>query len=336
MKSFFKILAGTLLFIIVCLGVFVIVKTIDVNKGKVLAEKEYQNTQCNFFENFGSVKTLSIIPLIDYVAAEPGLKTEAGVSYLIRAGDTVILMDVGLNQNSAHPSPLLQNMEKLGVKINDVDILYFSHPHMDHVGGMNEQQKHTFSLTRGKLDMSKITAFSPMEMKQSEMMTPVGKIIVNQEPFILKPGIGSIGAIPRHLFIMGKVYEQSLAINVSGKGIVLIVGCGHQGIDKILERTRALFKEPIYAIIGGLHYPVHGGRMMMGPVNVQYIVGTDAPPWKGLNESDVLSAIEMIKNTNAEIIALSPHDSSDWVLGKFKEHLGKRAVELKVGMEIKI
>ncbi len=336
MKSFFKILAGTLLFIIVCLGVFVIVKTIDVNKGKVLAEKEYQNTQCNFFENFSSVKTLSIIPLIDYVAAEPGLKTEAGVSYLIRAGDTVILMDVGLNQNSAHPSPLLQNMEKLGVKINDVDILYFSHPHMDHVGGMNEQQKHTFSLTRGKLDMSKITAFSPMEMKQSEMMTPVGKIIVNQEPFILKPGIGSIGAIPRHLFIMGKVYEQSLAINVSGKGIVLIVGCGHQGIDKILERTRALFKEPIYAIIGGLHYPVHGGRMMMGPVNVQYIVGTDAPPWKGLNESDVLSAIEMIKNTNAEIIALSPHDSSDWVLGKFKEHLGKRAVELKVGMEIKI
>jgi 7,8-dihydropterin-6-yl-methyl-4-(beta-D-ribofuranosyl)aminobenzene 5'-phosphate synthase len=335
MKLFFKILAGILLFIIICLGVFIIVKTIDVNKGKVLAEQEYQNKRCNLFENFGLVKTLSITPLIDYVAAEPGLKTEAGVSYLIRAGDTVILMDVGLNQNSAHPSPLLQNMEKLGVKINDVDILYFSHPHMDHVGGMNEQKKQTFSLTRGKLDMSKITVYSPMEMKQSEM-TPVGKIIVNQEPFILKPGIGSIGAIPRHLFMLGKVYEQSLAINVSGKGIVLIVGCGHQGIDKILERTRALFKEPIYAIIGGLHYPVHGGRMMMGPVDVQYIVGTDAPPWKGLNESDVLSAIEMIKNTNAEIIALSPHDSSDWVLGKFKEQLGKRAVELKVGMEIKI
>jgi 7,8-dihydropterin-6-yl-methyl-4-(beta-D-ribofuranosyl)aminobenzene 5'-phosphate synthase len=134
----------------------------------------------------------------------------------------------------------------------------------------------------------------------------------------------------------GKVYEQSLAINVSGKGIVLIVGCGHQGIDKILERTRALFKEPIYAIIGGLHYPVHGGRIMMGPVNFQYIIGTDAPPWRGLNESDVLSAIGLIKNTNAKIIALSPHDSSDWTLGKFKEHLGKRAVDLKVGREIKI
>lgn len=55
-----------------------------------------------------------------------------------------------------------------------------------------------------------------------------------------------------------------------------------------------------------------------------------------MNEADVLSAIELIKKTNAEIVALSPHDSSDWALGQFKEHLGKRAIDLKVGMEIKI
>jgi 7,8-dihydropterin-6-yl-methyl-4-(beta-D-ribofuranosyl)aminobenzene 5'-phosphate synthase len=167
-------------------------------------------------------------------------------------------------------------------------------------------------------------------------MTPVGQIIINKDPFALKTGIYSIGAIPRHLFALGKVYEQSLAINVQGKGIVLIIGCGHQGIDKILERTRALFKEPIYAIIGGLHYPVHGGRSAIGPVDVQYIVGSDAPPWRGLKESDVLSAIDLIKKSNAAIVALSPHDSSDWTLRQFKERLGKRAVELKVGREIKI
>jgi 7,8-dihydropterin-6-yl-methyl-4-(beta-D-ribofuranosyl)aminobenzene 5'-phosphate synthase len=183
--------------------------------------------------------------------------------------------------------------------------------------------------------LPKITAYAPEEMKQSAM-TPVGKIITNQDPFIIQPGIGSIGAIPRHLFMMGKVYEQSMAINVQGKGIVLIVGCGHQGIDKIVERTRTLFKEPIYAIIGGLHYPVHGGRSALGPVDVQYIVGTDAPPWRGLNEADVFNAIEVIKKTNAQIVALSPHDSSDWALGQFKEKLGKRACDLKVGLEIKI
>jgi 7,8-dihydropterin-6-yl-methyl-4-(beta-D-ribofuranosyl)aminobenzene 5'-phosphate synthase len=335
MKTFLKIIGGIFLVIVIALAGFIIIKTNDVDKGKVLAEQEYKNARVKAFENFGSVKNLSILPIIDYFAAEPGLKTEAGVSYLIKADNTTILLDVGFNQDGAHPSPLLQNMEKLGLKLKDIDLLFISHLHPDHVGGLSESRKQTFSLTQGKLDLSGITAYVPEEMKQS-IMTPVGKIIKNSDPFILKPGIGSIGAIPRHLFIMGKGYEQSLAVNVEGKGIVLIIGCGHQGIDKILERTRTLFKEPIYAIIGGLHYPVPGGRSKIGPVDFQYIVATDAPPWRGLNESDVLAGIERIKESKAEIVALSPHDSSDWALGKFKEQLGKRSVELKVGREIKI
>lgn len=66
MKIFLKINAGIFLFIIICLAAFVIIKTIDVNKGKVLAEQEYKNTQCNAFDNFGSVKNLSISPIIDW------------------------------------------------------------------------------------------------------------------------------------------------------------------------------------------------------------------------------------------------------------------------------
>lgn len=335
MKLFFKIIGGILLFTIICLAVFIIVQTNDVHKGKVIADQEYKNKRFNLFENFGSVKKLSIIPLIDYAAAEPGLKTETGVSYVIRADDTVILMDVGYNRDCAYSSTLLQNIDKLGVKINDIDMLFFSHPHLDHMGGTNKTKEQIFSLAHGKLEMAKITDYFSMKMKQFEM-TPAGEIAVNQKPFILKPGIGSIGSIPRHLFMVGKVYEQSLAIHVSGKGIVLIIGCGHQGIDTILERTSSLFKEPIYAIIGGFHYPIHGGKIMMGLLYVPYIVGADATPWNGSDECDVLSAIEIIKKSNVAIVALSPHDSSGWAFGKFKEHLGNRAVELKVGMEIKI
>ncbi len=335
MKTGLKIFSAILLIIFIGFSAFILIKVIDVKKGKPLAELEYKNTPCKTFELVGSVENLTILPVIDYFAEGPDLKTEPGVSYIIRADKTVILMDVGYNQHGDNPSPLLQNMDKLGLKIKDIDILYISHLHSDHVGGMTEMRKQTFNLTHGKLELSEVTAYTPVVMKQSEM-TPVREIIMNKAPFILRPGICSIGAIPRHLFVAGKVYEQSLAINVKGKGIVLIIGCGHQGIDKILERTRALFKEPIYAIIGGLHFPVHGGRSMIGPVDVQYIVGSDAPPWRGLNESDVLSAIDLIKKSNAAIVALSPHDSSDWALGQFKERLGKRAVELKVGREIKI
>jgi 7,8-dihydropterin-6-yl-methyl-4-(beta-D-ribofuranosyl)aminobenzene 5'-phosphate synthase len=133
---------------------------------------------------------------------------------------------------------------------------------------------------------------------------------------------------------MGRTLENSLAVNVAGKGIALIVGCGHQTIERIIDRTRALFDEPIYAIIGGLHYPVYGGRIMIGPVNIQRIVGSDRPPWTGIRESDVDSAIAAIKAVSPKIVALSPHDSSDWCIDRFRQAFGEAYVDLKVGQEI--
>ncbi len=42
------------------------------------------------------------------------LKTEPGVSYMICADDTKILLDVGFNKLKEHPSPLLHNILKVG------------------------------------------------------------------------------------------------------------------------------------------------------------------------------------------------------------------------------
>ena len=125
-------------------------------------------------------------------------------------------------------------------------------------------------------------------------------------------------------------------VNVAGKGIVLIIGCGHQTIERIIERARALFDIPIYAIIGGLHFPVRGGRIMLGPVNVQRLVGADRPPWRGLGESDVENAITAIKKAAPKIVALSPHDSSDWSLDRFRQAFGPAYQDIRVGKEIVI
>ena len=117
---------------------------------------------------------------------------------------------------------------------------------------------------------------------------------------------------------------------------MLIIGCGHQSVERIIERTRMLFDEPIYAIIGGLHYPVHGGRTYWGPLNIQYIVGKDAPFWRGLDEASVSAAVEAIRKVNPSIVSLSPHDSSDWSLAEFKKAFKEKYVDLAAGKEIKI
>ena len=89
--------------------------------GRRRADRVWAATRYPKLEDIGTVKNLAILPLIDRHVAREGLRGEAGVSYLVRAGDTTILFDVGLNGDREHPSPLLCNMEVLGVHLEEVD-----------------------------------------------------------------------------------------------------------------------------------------------------------------------------------------------------------------------
>lgn len=316
------------------LAMFVVIKkTFELNRGKAQAAADLAAMTIEKISDPGSVRSLRILPLIDYYADRNDLKTEPGVSYLLKADDTNILLDVGFNRKKAHPSPLLHNMAALGVTPLDIDRMFISHAHLDHLGGMTEQKMKTFSLSQGPVEMRAIPVLAPVPLSPSHW-NPGPRVQVVTEPAALKPGIFSIGVIPRYLFLMGRTLENALAVNVEGKGIVLVIGCGHQTIERIIDRTRALFDLPIHAIIGGLHFPVRGGRINIGPINIQRLVGSDKPPWAGLSEADVESAIAAIKAVSPKIVALSPHDSSDWSLARFREAFGEAYQEIRVGKEI--
>lgn len=324
-----------LLVLIALIALIFTKKILQLKKGKQLADAQVSGMTINKLSSPGAIKSLSILPLIDYYTDNPNLKTEPGVSYLISADDTKILLDVGFNKKKEHPSPLLQNMKTLGISESNIDMIFFSHLHLDHVGGMKEQKEKSFSLSQGPVSLPNLPVYSPADISASRW-NPGPETHVIKDPAVLKEGIVSIGIIPRYLFLMGYTLENSLAINVAGKGIVLIIGCGHQTIERIIERTRALFDEPIYAVIGGLHYPVNGGRIMIGPINIQRIVGSDRPPWISIRESDVKNAIAAVKKVSPKIVALSPHDSSDWCIDQFKQTFGDTYVDVKVGKEIVI
>jgi len=328
------IIAAILVSLIILIALFLALKIIQLKIGRQKCEQEINSITIERLSPFGTVNNLSILPLVDFYTDDPYLKTEPGVSYLIRADDTTILMDTGFNAKKEHPSPLLHNMQKLGVSPSEIDMIFISHAHLDHLGGMHEQKTKSFSLSKGPVALSEIPVYTPEPLVPSEF-NPGPKSRIIDTPMVIKKGIASTGPIPRFLFLMGRTLEHALAINVEGKGIVFIIGCGHQTIERIIERGKSLFKEPIYGIIGGLHFPVNGGRINIGPLNIQKIVGTDQPPWKAISESDVDHAINAIKqNTRAGLVSISAHDSSDWAIERFKTAFADRYTELKVGKEI--
>ena len=281
--------------------------------------------------DIGAVKCLTILPLIDWYTARNELMGEPGVSYLIEADDTIIMFDVGYNVRREHPSPLLRNMEALGVNPRDVDYIVISHLHCDHVGGMGCQREHTFALSGEPLDLSGITALVPVPMNH-----PTATVKVVDEPQAIVPGVATIGPIGRALFFLGWVEEQSLAVNVAGKGIVLIIGCGHQGVRRIVERAEVLFDEPLYGLIGGLHLPVTTSRETMLGIPLQRLAGTGRPPWSPIRKTDVEETIAYLKGKGLQLVGISAHDSCDWTLDAFREAFGPAYREVKVGERITV
>ena len=321
---------------VIAILVIVFIKTLlklSIHRKRV--EREIAGTRIDKIKSPGSVKNLTILPVVDYYSDQNDLKTEAGVSYHITADDTQILLDMGANSRKEHPSPLQHNMKQLNKKFDDLSFIFFSHNHLDHVGGLREQREMTFSVSAGTVDLPVIPVYSPVEMKPS-IHNPGPKVNVITEPCVIKEGIVSIGAMPRALYLLGYTLENALAFNVEGKGIVLVIGCGHQSIDRIIERAKALFDEPIYGIVGGLHLPVGGGRLKIGPIDIQPVVGTDRFPWKPMNENDTAQAIEAVKRVNPSLVALSPHDSSDRSLEQFRRAFGDAFQVIKVGRPIVI
>jgi len=293
--------------------------------GVATVNKEWRATKLNKISDFGSTKTLSILPLVNWNTSDDKFKGEAGVSYLIKTDQQTLLFDFGFNANNETPSPLQHNMNQLGIKIEDIDTLFLSHHHLDHSGGQQWVNKNTFSLGTEQISLVDKKIYSPIELSYPDV-----EVITIPKPSVIGQGIASTGAIPRQL-LMGRVEEQALVINVEGKGLVVIVGCGHQTLPKILQRTTHVFNEPIYGLVGDLHYPVPEGRLNLLGINLQRVFASGDGPHRPIDQKTISNEIELLKNLTPSLVALGSHDTSDQVIDDFSQDFGKNYRYVRVG-----
>ena len=305
--------------------------------GNRRAEQLFADTNVTPVDGLGATRTLRILPLMEYSAASPDLMTEVGVSYLVETDNHRILYDVGHNPDRRDPSPLEHNLKILGIDLASIDLVFISHNHMDHVGGLHWQRLKSFSIGKEQRPFPNPRT----QMVAPELMTYPGLSgVYADRPMVLgdglgTTGLGTTGAIGRQLAI-GWIEEHSLVVNVEGLGGVLIVGCGHQPVPRLVERYDAAYSEPLYGIIGGVHFPIPEGRIWLGPLDAQRVLASGDGLFDPLTMAEVDSELAMLKRRNLGIIAVSGHDSSDEVIARVRELFGEAHRYLRVGEEIVI
>jgi metal-dependent hydrolase (beta-lactamase superfamily II) len=299
-------------------------------RGMEAAERAWLEYEPPRIEDLGETRTLDILPLSTWFTAGDHLRGESGLSYLVRTDSMTILFDLGLNADESDPSPLLHNMRALGVSLDEIDAIVISHNHVDHVGGMRWIREGSFSLGNEQVDLDGKEVYVPVPLTY-----PGLEPVPTPDPTVLGPGIATTGNIPRRLFI-GAVEEQALVVNVAGHGLVLIAGCGHQTVSKLVQRTEAVFSQPIYGIVGGLHYPVPKGRGTLLGIDVQRRLASGKGPWRPVSEGDVERAIAILAARSPGVVGLDAHDSGEGAMEMFRRAFGPAYRKVEVGSWIQV
>lgn len=165
---------------------------------------------------------------------EERLETDWGFSCFIQGLEKNILFDTGTQGRI-----LLSNMDKIGIQPDAVDLVILSHNHRDHTGGLEAL------LGQNSKIQVWLPSFFPSSLKEGAREKGAELVEVKDFQKIFE-GAYTTGVVE------GWIKEQSLILEAAS-GIIVITGCAHPRITKILSLTKEQLKQNIYLALGGFH-----------------------------------------------------------------------------------
>jgi len=139
---------------------------------------------------------------------------------------------------------LLGNMQKLNIPVKNISTVIISHDHYDHTGGLAGLLRENSKIK--VYGLSKFSSSFKKKVKKS------GAKLIEENKFTqIMPDIYLTGEMATY-YGNSPLSEESLIIRAN-PGLVIITGCSHPGIIKIIEKVKKNLPEPIYLVVGGFH-----------------------------------------------------------------------------------
>ncbi|HXM83449.1 MAG TPA: MBL fold metallo-hydrolase [Burkholderiales bacterium] len=216
-------------------------------------------------------KKAQITILYDAFGKPSAMEKDWGYAALIEYGGKRILFDTGDN-----PDILAKNAKAKGVDLSKLDFVVMSHRHGDHMGGMSYllsvnpnvkiyAPKESFGVYGFSLPSKfyrkdeslppeqRYYDGAPPEVMKFGSAWPNANFELIEKTTEIAPGVHLIALVSDKPTTL-ELRELSLAIDTPD-GIVLVVGCSHPGIDKIVEAATSINKR-IHLVTGGFHLVV--------------------------------------------------------------------------------
>jgi 7,8-dihydropterin-6-yl-methyl-4-(beta-D-ribofuranosyl)aminobenzene 5'-phosphate synthase len=225
----------------------------------------------------------------DHLIAEPGFSALVRVEKNGR--ERTLLFDTGVS-----PTGMVENMRRLGLSLQDVEVIVLSHGHWDHVTGMEGVAQ---TLGRAGLPVMihpefwsrrriRFPGLEPAELPSTSRAALEGagfEIVDERHPsFLLDGSVLITGEVDRttefetgfdghDAFRDGGwqpdpliLDDQALVLCLQERGLVVLSGCGHAGIVNTVRYAQKVTGERrIAAIIGGFHLSGPMFEPIVGP-----------------------------------------------------------------------
>lgn len=284
------------------------------------------------------VKEVRLTVVVENSASleNPKLLAKHGLCFLVEAKidesrGVRIMMDTGPSSDIT-----LHNIQALNVDLESVEVIFLSHGHYDHLGGLIDVLK---QINRQVPIVAHPKIFNPKfiykpylknvgpPFKLQDIEAAGGLPLLARNPVTLFRGLMTTGEIERSVDFErtegfrtvdeelfkedAMIDEQALIVNVDGKGLVVISGCGHSGIINTVRHAQKVAGEKnVYAVIGGFHL---------------------------IKASD-----EWIRKTIDEFLKFGPklvgpcHCTGSKAVNQFNNAFGERCIPLRTGDVVKL